>query len=87
MCNLLSCCAVYTLGNEKDEKGRLLKVVLYEKCFEAYTKAYEQEKCIEYDRVPFKSGYLPVMIMRHSHKSKGVIVMHGGYDSFMQEFV
>lgn len=77
----------YTLGNEQDEEGRLLKVVLYEKCFEAYAKAYAQEKCIEYDRVPFESGYLPVMIMRHSHKSKGVIVMHGGYDSFMQEFI
>lgn len=74
----------YTLGNEKDESGKLLKVVLYEKCFEAYAKAY---KDIKYERVPFKSGYLPVYIMKHSHNSKGVIVMHGGYDSFMQEFV
>lgn len=74
----------YTLGNEKDKSGKLMKVVLYEKCFEAYAEAY---KDIKYERVPFKSGYLPVYIMKHSENSKGVIVMHGGYDSFMQEFV
>lgn len=74
----------YTLGNEKDENGKLLKVLLYEKCFEAYSEAY---KDIKYERVPFKSGYLPVYIMKHPENSKGVIVMHGGYDSFMQEFV
>lgn len=74
----------YTLGNEQDEDGKLLKVVLYEKCFEAYAEAY---KDIKYERVPFRSGYLPVYIMKRSETSKGVIVMHGGYDSFMQEFV
>lgn len=74
----------YILGNETDADGRLLKVVFYEKCFEAYAEAY---KDIIYERVPFKSAYLPVYIMKHSSGSKGVIVMHGGYDSFMQEFV
>lgn len=74
----------YTLGNETDADGRLLKVVLYEKCFDAYAEAY---KDIKYERVPFNSGYLPVYIMKQSSGSKGVIVMHGGYDSFMQEFV
>lgn len=74
----------YTLGNQKDTDGRPLKVVLYERCFEAYAKAYEG---IKYERVPFQSGYLPVYVLKHSQKSKGVIIMHGGYDSFMQEFI
>lgn len=72
----------YTLGDCKDEDGRLLKEVLYEKCFEAYKKAYSR-----YERIPFQTGYLPVYVMNHTNKTKGTIVMHGGYDSFMQEFV
>lgn len=77
----------YTLGEEKDTEGSLLKVALYEKCFEAYAKAYRHEEWLRYDRIPFQSGYLPVYIMRQSRESKGVIMVHGGYDSFMQEFV
>ena len=77
----------YTLGDTKDESGRLLKEVLYEKCFEAYKKAYENEEDMKYERIPYQSGYLPVYVMKHTDKAKGTIVMHGGYDSFMQEFV
>ena len=74
----------YTLGNETDADGKLVKVALYEKCFEAYAEAY---KDIKYERIPFESAYIPVYIMKYSKESKGVIVMHGGYDSFMQEFI
>lgn len=74
----------YTLGNEKDPDGKLMKVVLYEKCFEAYAEAY---KDITYQRIPFQTGYLPVYVLKHQSDSKGVIVMHGGYDSFVQEFM
>lgn len=77
----------YTLGNQKDTEGKLIKEALYEKCFEAYAKAYSKEDWLKYDRIPFKSGYLPVYIMRQSGESKGVIMMHGVYDSFMHEFV
>lgn len=77
----------YTLGNQKDTEGKLKKEALYEKCFAAYAKAYSQEEWLKYDRIPFLTGYLPVYIMRQSGERKGVIVMHGGYDSFMQEFV
>lgn len=86
-------CAIYyraaqffTLGDLRDEQGELLKTVLYEKCRNAYEKAYQEEGII-YEKVPFQTGYLPVMYKRHSQSSKGAIVIHGGYDSFIQEFV
>lgn len=77
----------YTLGNSRDEKGELLKVALYEKCFEAYEKAYRHIEYLKYERIPFESGYLPVYCMKHTDGTKGIIVMHGGYDSFIQEFL
>lgn len=76
----------FTLGDEKDENGTLLKVVLYEKCAAAYEEAYKEEG-ITYDKIPYETGFLPVMYKKHEQSAKGVIVLHGGYDSFIQEFV
>ena len=56
----------YTLGNETDADGKLVKVALYEKCFEAYAEAY---KDIKYERIPFESAYIPVYIMKYSKVS------------------
>ncbi len=77
----------YTLGDLKDSDGRLRKAVLYEKCFAAYSKVFDSEDNLKYERVPFGSAYLPVYVSKHSSGSRGVIVLHGGYDSFMQEFL
>ncbi|HKM28585.1 MAG TPA: alpha/beta hydrolase [Anaerovoracaceae bacterium] len=77
----------YTLGNDRDNEGRLLKTVLYEKCFDAYEKVYAEIPNLHYERIPFQTGYLPAYYMKHVELSKGTIVMHGGYDSFVQEFL
>ncbi len=77
----------YTLGDVKDDNGRLLKVVLYEKCMDAYAKYYDDVEGLTYERIPYQTGYLPVYYMIRKGKSKGTIVIHGGYDSFVQEFL
>ncbi len=77
----------YTLGNAKDEKGQLLKHVLYEKCMTAYDRLYGAVEGLHYRRISYKEGYLPVFYMEQEGQTKGDIVIHGGYDSFVQEFM
>ena len=77
----------FALGDRRDGDGALLKLSLYEKCFEAYARAYEKEENYRYERISTDEGYLPVIKLLHRDKAKGAIVVHGGYDSFMQEFV
>lgn len=76
----------YTLGDQRNESGQLLKAVLYEKCMKEYEIAY-QSAGLTYARVPFENGYLPVLYRRHESNSRGDVVIHGGYDSFIQEFI
>lgn len=68
----------FSLGNDPD------KSELYTACINAYQKAYADEP-IHYEKVPYGEGYLPVMRMMTQQPSKGWIVLHGGYDSFIQE--
>lgn len=76
----------YTLSDAVDEDGKLLKKVLYEKCREAYDQYYSKKEELKYDRIPFEKAYLPVYYVKPEVESKSVIVIHGGYDSFVQEF-
>lgn len=76
----------YTLGNETDDNGQLKKITAYERCMEEYEIAYK-DAGISYERVPYGDKYLPVIYLRQEGKSKGTVVIHGGYDSFIQEFV
>lgn len=76
----------FTLGDAKDENGELLKLSLYEKCMAAYQQAYKGA-AIEYTRIPYGEGYLPVLYKLHEQGTKGTIVIHGGYDAFIQEFM
>lgn len=80
----------YTLGDAKDKEGNDLKKVLYEKCRENYDKYYGEIETLKYTRVPYKEGYLPVYYVKPvgaAEKKMGTIVIHGGYDSFVQEFL
>lgn len=70
----------FTLGDTPE------KLTLYEACMAAYEKAYADEP-IAYERIPFETGYLPVMRMTREKGAKGTLVIHGGYDSFIQEFI
>ncbi len=53
----------------------------FRRCF--YTAA--DVRSFEHFEVPYRSGCLPAMRMRAAEE-KGVILLHGGYDSFMEEF-
>ena len=76
----------YTLNDAKDSSGNLLKETLYETCMEHYNAYYSAFDEIHYERIPFQGGYLPVYFVKPEHP-KGVIVLHGGYDSLIQEFL
>lgn len=62
-----------------------MKKALYDRCMLLYEKAYKDEP-IERYKVRFEGGFLPVMKVLHEGKKKGIIVLHGGYDSFIEEF-
>ena len=76
----------YTISGATDEEGRSLKEALYEKCMAHYDAYYGAIGEIRYDRVPYQNGYLPVYSVK-PEDPKGVIVLHGGYDSLIQEFL
>lgn len=76
----------YTLGETRDANGIPMKKVLYEKCRENYDKVFSEKENLIYERIPYQNGYLPVYRMTRED-SKGTIVIHGGYDSFVQEFM
>lgn len=76
----------YTLSDAKDSRGNSLKETLYETCMEHFEAYYAAFKEINYVRVPFQNAYLPVYYTRPLNP-KGAIVLHGGYDSLIQEFL
>lgn len=76
----------YTLNDARDENGASLKEVLYEKCMAHYDAHYRNVEGMHYERIPFQNGYLPVYYVRPEN-ARGVIVLHGGYDSLIQEFL
>ena len=76
----------YTLNDAKDKDGTSLKERLYETCMEHYDACYRSIKGINYTRMPYENGYLPVWYSK-TDKPKGIIVLHGGYDSLIQEFL
>lgn len=90
--NMLACATYlraaqfFALGDTRDENGELLTISLYEKCMSAYELAYKNE-AFEYVRIPYETGYFPVIYKKHKNNSSGSVVIHGGYDSFIQEFV
>lgn len=68
----------FSLGGDPEKNE------LYDACMKAYTKAYANEPII-YDQVAYETGYLPIMRVMSEKESKGWILLHGGYDSFIQE--
>ena len=69
----------YTTREEPD------KEILYDKFIEYFTKAFSSEK-IERFEVPYKDSFLPAMKLSPVGEKRDTIVMHGGFDSFIEEF-
>jgi len=61
------------------------KELLYDKFRELFYKVFKDDT-IERFKVPYNKAFLPAMKIPVSGKKKGTIVMHGGFDSFIEEF-
>ena len=70
----------YTLLGDPDKEP------LYDKFVDLFYRAFKGEG-IERFGVPYRDGYLPaIRLLPTDAPKKGVIVMHGGFDSFIEEF-
>ena len=70
----------YTFQKDPD------KELLYDRFIELFYKAFQNDE-IERFKVPYKETFIPAMkIPPVRDKNKGIIVMHGGFDSFIEEF-
>ena len=76
----------YTVSGETDANGNSLKHILYEKCRGMYDAYFSRFPEIVYTHIPFDGYELPVYYSV-TDDSKGSIVIHGGYDSLVQEFL
>lgn len=61
------------------------KSVLYDKFIELFYKAIESD-AIEKHRIPYEDSFLSALRIASSGKKNGTIVIHGGFDSFIEEF-
>ncbi len=62
------------------------KALLYDKFIELFDKAFRDEG-IERFTVPYDGAFLPAMkVSPGGGEKRGTIVMHGGFDSFVEEF-
>jgi len=68
----------FALPEEED------KEYFYNKYIELFYKFYSED-AIEKHEVPYENGFLPAIQLRSEIK-KDIIVIHGGFDSFLEEF-
>ncbi|MFH0990929.1 MAG: alpha/beta fold hydrolase [bacterium] len=61
------------------------KQALYEKFNICFYEALQQEQ-IERFTVPYRGSFLPAMKVLSTGTSKGTVLLHGGFDSFIEEF-
>lgn len=70
----------YTFKSDTPKKD-----FLYDKFIENFYKAYENDN-IEKLKVPYSSGFLPVIRVSPVKQKSGTIILHGGFDSFLEEW-
>lgn len=70
----------YTFQKDPD------KELLYDKFVDLFYRAFKDDG-IERFKVPYQEAFLPAMrIPSSSENKKGTIVIHGGFDSYIEEF-
>ena len=69
----------YTLPKDPDKEP------LYDKFIELFYKVFQNDG-IERITIPYTDTFLPAIRVSASGNKKGTIVMHGGFDSFIEEF-
>jgi len=61
------------------------KELLYDKFSKLFYKAFESDHIQRFE-IPYEDGYLPAIKVSPTQEKKGTIVLHGGYDSFLEEW-
>ena len=62
------------------------KEILYDTFIDLFYKAFKNDE-IERFKIPYQDAFLPMMKIPSTKKEKkGTIVIHGGFDSFIEEF-
>ena len=61
------------------------KAFLYNK-FKSIIHEKLKDDGVEITEAPYKDGWLPCIIKKAAGDAKGALVIHGGFDSFMEEF-
>jgi alpha-beta hydrolase superfamily lysophospholipase len=69
----------YTFSDDPD------KELLYGKFVDLFDKAFQNDG-IERYKIPYKEAFLSVIKLPPLSDKKGTIVMHGGFDSYIEEF-
>lgn len=69
----------YTLPADPDKEH------LYDMFSNRFYEVFQDDE-IERHRIPYQETFLPAMKIPSAVEKKGVIVMHGGFDSFIEEF-
>ncbi len=79
---LLSISAVqsfFTLPQDPDKEP------LYDKFSELFYKAFQEDE-IQRIKIPYEGSYLPAIKVTPRKEKKGTILLHGGMDSFLEEW-
>jgi len=61
------------------------KELLYDRFIELFYKVFENEK-IERHKVPYEGTFLPAIRILPVSEQKGTVIIHGGFDSFIEEW-
>jgi len=61
------------------------KEILYDKYREIFYKAFEEDK-IQRFKIPYGGAFLPSIKVSSVKEKKGTILLHGGMDSFLEEW-
>ena len=61
------------------------KEILYDKYSEYFYKVFEEDK-IQRLKIPYESAFLPSIKVSSVKEKKGTILLHGGMDSFLEEW-
>lgn len=69
----------YTTSNDPEKKA------LYDKFIDLFYKVFEHDEIQRY-KVPYEGAYLPVLRTSSASARKGTVVLHGGFDSFIEEW-
>jgi pimeloyl-ACP methyl ester carboxylesterase len=69
----------YTVPDDPDKNS------LYDRFSELFYRAFEDHG-IERIQVPYRGVSLPAMAIGSKRRPRGTIILHGGYDSFIEEF-